>query len=99
MPEEINRIVTDNLSDYLFVSEESGKQNLLNDGMNPAKIFFVGNVMIDSLQKTRHTWELSNIRERLGLTSEEYGVLTLHRPSNVDDIDTLREMMQAISEV
>ena len=99
MSEEVNRIVTDTLSDYLFVSEEAGTQNLLREGIDPSKIFFVGNVMIDSLQKSRHLWELSNIRDRLGLTSKKYGVVTLHRPSNVDNSEVFRDMMQAISEV
>jgi UDP-N-acetylglucosamine 2-epimerase (non-hydrolysing) len=99
MPEEINRIVTDALSDYLFVTEESGTKNLLDDGINPGKIFFVGNVMIDSLQKTRLSWELSDVRDRLCLNNKEYGVVTLHRPSNVDNSETFREIMRAISEV
>jgi UDP-N-acetylglucosamine 2-epimerase (non-hydrolysing) len=99
MPEEINRIITDTLSDYLFVTEESGTKNLLAEGADPGKIFLVGNVMIDSLQKTRQSWELSNVRDRLGLKNKEYGVVTLHRPSNVDNTDTFREMMRAIAEV
>jgi UDP-N-acetylglucosamine 2-epimerase (non-hydrolysing) len=99
MPEEVNRIVTDILSDYLFVSEEAGTQNLLREGIVPSKIFFVGNVMIDSLQKSRQSWEVSDIRDRLGLEEKDYGVVTLHRPSNVDNSEVFRDMMQAISEV
>jgi UDP-N-acetylglucosamine 2-epimerase (non-hydrolysing) len=99
MPEEINRMVTDLLSDYLFVTEESGKQNLLREGVDPKKIFFVGNVMIDSLQQSRHLWECSTVREELGLTRNVYGVMTLHRPANVDNGERLLKLMQAIAEV
>ena len=66
MPEEVNRLVTDAVSDYLFVSEESGQQNLLHEGVNQSKIFFVGNVMIDSLEACRHLWERSDVCNRLG---------------------------------
>ena len=99
MPEEINRMVTDLLSDYLFVTEESGKQNLLREGVDPKRIFFVGNVMIDSLQQSRHLWECSTVREELGLTRNVYGVMTLHRPANVDNGERLLKLMQAIAEV
>lgn len=97
MPEETNRIVTDTLSDYLFVSEESGKENLLREGIDPGKIFFVGNVMIDSLQQSRLVWESSKVRDDMGLRHRDYGVVTLHRPSNVDNRDTLQAVMNALS--
>jgi UDP-N-acetylglucosamine 2-epimerase (non-hydrolysing) len=99
MPEEINRIVTDSLADYLFVTEESGKENLLREGVDPGKIFFVGNVMIDSLQQSRLLWESSRIREEMGLMYRDYGVVTLHRPTNVDNPDRLREIVGALAEV
>jgi len=99
MPEETNRIVTDTLSDYLFVSEESGKENLLREGIDPSKIFFVGNVMIDSLHQSRLVWESSKIRDDMGLRHRDYGVVTLHRPSNVDNPNSLREIMGALAEV
>ena len=67
MPEEINRIVTDAISDFLFVTEESGKNNLLAEGVSEKKIFFVGNVMIDSLEASRRLWANSTILERLQL--------------------------------
>src|SRR2546426_9358107 len=86
MPEEINRLLTDAIADFLFVTEESGWQNLLREGVEPGKIHFVGNVMIDALQMFRPKWERSSIFKRLALDSDRpYGVLTLHRPSNVDD--------------
>jgi UDP-N-acetylglucosamine 2-epimerase (non-hydrolysing) len=99
MPEEINRLVTDAISDYLFVTEESGRQNLLREGIDESKIFFVGNVMIDSLQESRRLWERSNIHDRLGLMKGTYGVVTLHRPSNVDDPATLRGVIGALTQV
>ena len=99
MPEEINRLLTDAVSDYLFVTEESGKRNLLREGIDESKIFFVGNVMIDSLDESRLLWERSTIHQRLGLTNGQYGVVTLHRPSNVDDPVTLQGLMDALGEV
>jgi UDP-N-acetylglucosamine 2-epimerase (non-hydrolysing) len=99
MPEEINRLVTDGLSDYLFVSEESGRQNLLREGVDEDKIFFVGNVMIDALEESRQLWARSSIHDRLGLRRGGYGVVTVHRPSNVDHIATLSELMDALNEV
>ncbi len=99
MPEEINRRMTDALSDYLFVTEESGTHNLIREGISPSKIFFVGNVMIDSLQQSRHLWESSKVHDELGLKNKRYGVVTLHRPSNVDNPVALREIMGALTEV
>jgi len=99
MPEEINRLVTDAVSDYLFVSEESGRLNLLREGVEETKIFFVGNVMIDSLEASRRVWERSDIQVRLGLTKNNYGVITLHRPSNVDDPATLRGLVEVLAEI
>jgi UDP-N-acetylglucosamine 2-epimerase (non-hydrolysing) len=84
MPEEINRIVTDALSDFLFVSEPSGIKNLKEEGVPDEKIFFVGNVMIDTLLKNLEKSNNSNILEELGLQPQEYALMTLHRPANVD---------------
>jgi len=109
MPEEINRILTDAISDYLFTSEESGNQNLLCEGISRKKIFFVGNTMIDTLLKHREKAQQSKILEKLGLINLElktensnlipYGVLTLHRPSNVDNKETFTNILEAIKEV
>jgi UDP-N-acetylglucosamine 2-epimerase (non-hydrolysing) len=99
MPEEINRLLTDAIADYLFVTEESGRENLLREGADPGKIHMVGNVMIDSLEQSRRVWERSDLIARLGLTRGDYGVVTLHRPSNVDDPATLRGLVKALSEV
>lgn len=99
MPEEINRLVTDVISDFLFVTEESGRQNLIREGINEGKIYFVGNVMIDCLEEFRTLWERSTVHSRLGVKAGEYGVVTLHRPSNVDDAGSLRELVDALTAV
>jgi UDP-N-acetylglucosamine 2-epimerase (non-hydrolysing) len=99
MPEEINRILTDAVSDHLFVTEESGRKNLLREGVDPRKIHLVGNVMIDSLEQCRPLWERTDAVARLGIARGEYGVVTLHRPSNVDDPTTLRGLVKALAEI
>src|SRR5712692_2297856 len=83
MPEEVNRVLTDAISDYLFLTEEGARQNLLREGIAEDKISFVGNVMIDSLEGYRSLWERSQILKQFGLPKGAYGVVTLHRPSNV----------------
>jgi len=99
MPEEINRLVTDTLSDYLFASEPSGVQNLVAEGVPREKIFLVGNVMIDTLLKFRGKAAQSGVLERLGLKSRSYAVTTLHRPSNVDDTGHLAALVNMLSEL
>lgn len=89
MPEEINRVVTDSISDFLFVSEPSGVENLLREGVSRERIFFTGNVMIDTLLRFRDRAIETRAVERLGLPQGGYAVVTLHRPSNVDDPRTL----------
>lgn len=96
MPEEINRIVTDAIAELLFVTEASGERNLRHEGVDPTRIHLVGNVMIDALEMLRPAWEASTIRDRLGLRGRPYGVLTLHRPSNVDDPRTLSPLLDAL---
>jgi UDP-N-acetylglucosamine 2-epimerase (non-hydrolysing) len=101
MPEEINRVVTDSLSDYLFVSERSGLENLRREGVSSNKIHFVGNVMIDSLIWAGKHLGKSKVLDDLNLTEKEYGVVTLHRPSNVDSDASLSEIcdiLQLVSE-
>src|SRR5439155_16823246 len=85
MPEEINRVLTDAISRWLFVSEPSGAENLRREGVPGERVFFVGNVMIDTLLASRERIEDSPILEDLGLPDGAYAVLTLHRPANVDD--------------
>src|SRR5262249_31739968 len=97
MPQEINRLVTDPVDNLLFVTEESGRRNLLREGIPQEKIHFVGNVMIDALEIFRPRWEGSAIFERLGLGRHQpYGILTLHRPSNVDDPVMLMQFVDAV---
>jgi len=95
MPEEINRLVTDALSDYCFITSEDATENLRREGVAPEKIFFVGNVMIDTLLRLKDEALKSDVRERLGL-NDAYGFVTLHRPSNVDSKDVLMEVLSAL---
>ena len=99
MPEEINRLLTDQISDLLFVTSPEAVDNLVNEGIAKEKIHLVGNVMIDSLCRCQEKALKSDARKRLGLNGEPYALLTLHRPSNVDDPQKLRELLQAIQEV
>jgi UDP-N-acetylglucosamine 2-epimerase (non-hydrolysing) len=104
MPEEINRKLTDAVSDLLFVTEESGVENLKREGVAAGKIFFVGNVMIDSLLRHSAMASRSPILYRLGVrqngtTSKPYGVLTLHRPANVDDREILEGILKAVKTI
>lgn len=99
MPEEINRIVTDHLSDYLFTTEESANENLAREGIPRERVHFVGNCMVDTLRKhvtvavERAPWT------GFGLRAEGYALLTLHRPSNVDSTAALARLMEAINSV
>lgn len=90
MPEEINRLVTDSISDLLLVSDPAGLTNLRNEGIPDEKVNFVGNVMIDSLVHQLAAADALEIPAQLGLTCGQYAVVTLHRPSNVDNDDRLR---------
>ena len=99
MPEELNRIVTDSVSDLLFTTEPAAKENLLREGVDPDKIHFVGNVMIDTLFRYRKKARESDVLDRLGLSAGTYAVLTLHRPSNVDDEGTLGTLLSAIARI
>ena len=101
MPEEINRIATDAIADLLLTSEQSGSDNLLREGHPAERIHFVGNVMIDSLEACRKLAERSDVLDRLGLRREGpgYALVTLHRPSNVDDADTFRRILGALAEL
>jgi UDP-N-acetylglucosamine 2-epimerase (non-hydrolysing) len=96
MPEEINRIVTDAISDWLFVSERSGMDHLRKEGIAPERIHFVGNAMIDTLLACREQSESSDILEQLQIAAGHYAVLTLHRPANVDDPIVFAGLLTAI---
>jgi UDP-N-acetylglucosamine 2-epimerase (non-hydrolysing) len=96
MPEEINRILTDAISRWLFVTERSGVENLCHEGIPEERIFLVGNVMIDTLLSCRQRCESTPILEQLGVPDRGYGVLTLHRPANVDDPAVFARLFRAI---
>jgi UDP-N-acetylglucosamine 2-epimerase (non-hydrolysing) len=99
MPEEINRLVTDSVADLLFVTEPAGVENLLNEGHPPEPIHLVGNVMIDTLLRLLPVARSRDTLQRLALTAGQYGVVTLHRPSNVDDPATLAPLLDVLVEV
>jgi UDP-N-acetylglucosamine 2-epimerase (non-hydrolysing) len=99
MPEEINRIVTDTLSDYLFVTEQSGIDNLRHEGISKHKIFFTGNVMIDSLQFFLEKAETSAILNSLNLNGHPYVLITLHRPSNVDQKEIYEKILETFRQI
>ena len=99
MPEEINRMITDAISNYLFVTEKSGLVNLGNEGVANDKIFFCGNVMIDSLVHFLPKIEKSPICTDLGLDNENYVLMTFHRPSNVDDMSFLKRLVLMLNTV
>lgn len=96
MPEEINRMLTDAISDLLFVSEPSGMANLAREGVGPDRAVFVGNVMIDTLLAARERARSSPVLTTLGLRESEYGLVTLHRPSNVDDVEALQHLLATL---
>jgi UDP-N-acetylglucosamine 2-epimerase (non-hydrolysing) len=99
MPEEVNRLLTDAISELLLVSEPSGLQNLRREGHPPERIHFVGNVMIDTLRACSERAQQSGILERFGLTAGRYNLVTLHRPSNVDDPEALQRIAGVLEEL
>ena len=99
MPEEINRIVTDVLADYLFATCADGEINLLKEGIAKEKIFFVGNVMIDTLLSLQKKAAGLDTLKKLRLNAGEYALLTLHRPANVDDEYALKRVFNTIEQV
>jgi UDP-N-acetylglucosamine 2-epimerase (non-hydrolysing) len=99
MPEEINRIVTDSIADVLWTPSRDGDENLIAEGVPSSRISFVGNIMLDSYELLRTRIEQENTRAEFGLEAGKFGVVTLHRPSNVDDRDTLSGLMKTLGEV
>ena len=99
MPEEINRLCTDVLCDYLFTTDHFANENLAAEGVADEKVFFVGNVMIDTLLKHRVIAEKSGFGEKLGVQPGGYATLTMHRPGNVDDKQTLQGILEALQEI
>ena len=106
MPEEVNRLLTDAISDFLFATEPSAVRNLRREGIPRSKIHLVGNIMVDSLLASLHKARRSTVLQRLELVCNskraqivDYAVLTLHRPSNVDRPETLEGILEAVSRV
>jgi UDP-N-acetylglucosamine 2-epimerase (non-hydrolysing) len=99
MPEELNRLMTDVVSSWLFTTEPDGEANLLREGVDPKRIHFVGNVMIDTLLANLERAKKLDTLSRLGLVAGEFALLTLHRPSNVDDPKRLAELFSALEEI
>jgi UDP-N-acetylglucosamine 2-epimerase (non-hydrolysing) len=99
MPEEINRILTDSISDLLLTTSRDADENLKLEGVDPGKIRFVGNVMIDSLYYNLEKAKGLDVRDSLGMADSNYAVLTLHRPSNVDDPDVLGGLLDALRDI
>lgn len=97
MPEEINRILTDTISDYLFVTEQSGIDNLKNEGIDERKIFFTGNVMIDSLVQNMSKIDKSPILSSFGVKKDDYILCTLHRPANVDNKKSFKDILDTLN--
>lgn len=99
MPEEINRLVVDSISDLLLVTEESGRTNLLKEGKDPKQISLVGNLMVDSLRlNLKEALEADTLR-KLSIPDDRFGLITLHRPANVDDDEKLREILSALETI
>lgn len=99
MPEEINRLLTDSIADYLFVTEKSGMENLKKEGVDDSKVFFVGNVMIDSLAYYLEKSNGSRVIDTYDLEKENYVLFTLHRPSNVDTEDQLNKLIESLNKI
>jgi UDP-N-acetylglucosamine 2-epimerase (non-hydrolysing) len=99
MPEEINRVLTDHLADLLLTSEPDGAVNLRREGIAEDKIFFVGNCMIDSLETHRAAALSREPWQQFGLTAQNYGLVTLHRPAAVDDPEKLEELRGALEHI
>lgn len=99
MPEEINRIVTDAIADYLWTPSPDGNENLINEGVDISKISHVGNIMIDSLEMMREKIASIETLGQFNLEEGGYGVVTLHRPSNVDNLKTLKKLCHVLSDI
>ena len=99
MPEEINRVLTDQLSDILFTTSQEAEENLLKEGKSKDQIFFVGNTMIDSLIKFKKYFNASSILSSYHLNPKEYILVTMHRPSNVDYPEKFYSFLNALNEI
>ena len=96
MPEEINRLVTDSITNFFFTTSSTANQNLIDEGVNQKNIFFVGNTMIDTLISNQHRFYKPIFFDKIGLIEKKYFVVTLHRPANVDEENSLKETINKI---
>tara|TARA_B100000315_G_scaffold75325_1_gene68930 strand:+ start:233 stop:1309 length:1077 start_codon:yes stop_codon:yes gene_type:complete len=99
MPEEINRILTDQISELLFITSPEAQENLLKEGKDKNQIYFVGNTMIDSLIRFQPHFDSAHIKDECGFQDKEYILITLHRPSNVDDPANLKQLVTSLNRV
>ena len=99
MPEEINRVVTDSLADILWTPSQDAVENLIREGISPDKIQTVGNIMIDSLEMLREKIEKQDVYRDFGVEPKGYGLVTLHRPSNVDDTESLSRLCKILAQI
>ena len=100
MPEEVNRILTDRITDFYFVTEPSGIENLKNENVADEKVFFVGNTMIDTLVHFKQSIDESDVLERLSIKANtDYALVTLHRPSNVDTKESIEQMLDFLTKL
>lgn len=99
MPEEINRVVTDSLADILWTPSQDAFENLIREGISPDKIHNVGNIMIDSLEMLREKIEKQNAYRDFGVEPKAYGLVTLHRPSNVDEPGALKKICDTLVQI
>lgn len=99
MPEEINRLVTDALASLLFTTSRDADENLKHEGVDPEKIHFVGNVMIDTLMRHRKKAEALDVMSRFEVQPGKFALVTLHRPSNVDEPEVLRGILESLNEI
>jgi UDP-N-acetylglucosamine 2-epimerase (non-hydrolysing) len=99
MPEELNRMIADHHATYLFVSDPSGIGHLKSEAIPEERIHFVGNIMIDTLRNAETKGHASDVLSRFGISSGSYGVLTLHRPENVDDVAVLKPLWETLNRV
>jgi UDP-N-acetylglucosamine 2-epimerase (non-hydrolysing) len=99
MPEEINRLLTDQVADLLFTPSEDGNENLECEGVSSEKVHFVGNAMIDTLKRLLPVAKKRSPLKELGIESKSYGLVTLHRPTNVDDPSSLRSVLEVLDDI
>lgn len=99
MPEEINRLLTDEISDFFFVTEQSGMKHLLEEGKSDAQLHFVGNTMIDTMVAFEDKIQASNVTEDLKLEAGKFILMTIHRPATVDSADELKKLLNLLEDV